>query len=103
MSGEYFPYLSLPGYCSGLDIFAPGVRSRQPLLLSARPGGVFEQVSCLLGNHDRRGIGVTVDDGWHDGCIYHTQTEEAMDPQLGIHHRQGIADHLAGADRVIEG
>ena len=57
-----------------------------------------DQVGCLLGDHDGRGIGVAAGHGRHDRGVDDTQALDAAHPQVGVDH--GI---VAGAHRARRG
>src|SRR3984957_2666752 len=69
--------------------------------LERRPGILFEHISPLLGYHDRRGIGIARGYGRHDRGVYDPESGDTVHAQPVVHHRHGVAAHLAGADHVI--
>ena len=64
---------------------------------------VPNQIRGLLGDHDRRRIGVAAHDGRHDRGIDHPQSLDSVHLQAGIDDRHGVVAHLAGAGRVPGG
>ena len=56
------------------------------------------EVGGLLGDHDRRRVGVAARERRHHRGVDHAQALDALDAQLGVDHRA----HRAGADRVVE-
>jgi hypothetical protein len=72
-------------------------------LLECVQGVGTEQVSELIADHDAGGIGISTNQGRHDGRIGDTQAVDAAHAQLRIHHGHGVAvgAHLAGAHRVV--
>jgi diguanylate cyclase (GGDEF)-like protein len=59
-----------------------------------------DQISALLGDHDRGCVGVAAHDVGHDRSIDHPQTFDAAHTQFRIDHRHGIDPHLTGPDGV---
>jgi hypothetical protein len=57
------------------------------------------QIGCSLGDGDHGSVGVSADDGRHDGCIDHSETLDTEDTEL----RVDDPSNPARASRVIEG
>src|SRR2546428_5079143 len=62
---------------------------------------LLDEVSSLLGDHDRWGVGIAADNCRHDGGVNNPQTFHPAHSQPGVHYRHRIAPHLAGAHRMI--
>jgi len=61
------------------------------------------EVSGLLGDHDRRSVGVAAHDDGHDRGVDDAQLLYAAHPQCGIDHGTFADAHGAGSHRVEAG
>src|SRR6185503_20958974 len=66
------------------------------VLFQDRPG-------ALLRDDIGGSIGVSGGDSRENRGVDDTQAADAVHPQLVVHHRHGVASHLAGAHRVEDG
>src|SRR5450432_1781701 len=70
-----------------------------PALLSF---GTLDQLGRATADHDGRGVGGAADDRRHHGRISHTQSPNAVDTKVAIHHRIRVAADLGRANRMSE-
>ncbi len=75
-----------------------GGSSRQ---LLARAG--LDHCCALLGDHDRRGVGVCRADRRHHRGVDDPQRLEPVDPELVVDDRHAVIAHHARAARVVDG
>ena len=63
-----------------------------------------DHICGLLRDHNRRRVGVSRDNGRHDGGVHHAQIVHAVDAQLRVDDGGRVVGgaHLAGAHRVVD-
>ena len=97
-----------------LDGIVRGTRGRNCVEIRRHPDGFAlrlcgcaahapHQVDGLLGDHDRRCVGIAADEGRHHRRIDDAQPLQAAHAQLRVDDGERVVPHPARADRVIHG
>src|SRR5271165_6337632 len=81
-----------------VDMLPPSSKSRRREWRTAQ-----DDIGRLLGDHDRRRIGVARGHERHHGSVDHPQAREPANPKVGRHDRVGSPPHGAGSSRVVIG
>lgn len=83
----------LPWACSGQKLVTQALADRSACHL--------DPIRRLLGNHDRRHVGVAAHDARHDRGMDPAQTWHTVHSPLSVHHRHVVLAHAAGAHGVV--
>ena len=83
-------------------VFLPSSSRPRPQLRRIWRLCVGEELNRAFADHDRRCMGVTAGDSWHDRHVHDTESFDPADPELWIDDAVGIATHSAGPDGVVD-